>query len=39
MLIKGLGRIEGTVEDLQPVTLKQLIPNFVYRDLLARRQG
>lgn len=26
MLIKGLGRIEGTVEDLQPVTLKQLIP-------------
>ena len=26
MLIKGLGRVEGTVEDLQPVTLKQLIP-------------
>lgn len=26
MLIKGLGRVEGTVEDLQPVNLKQLIP-------------
>lgn len=26
MLIKGLGRVEGTIEDLQPVTLKQLIP-------------
>ena len=26
MLIKGLGRVKGTVEDLQPVTLKQLIP-------------
>lgn len=29
MLIKGLGRVEGTVEDLQPVTLKQLIPRLM----------
>ena len=26
MLIKGLGRVEGTVEDLQPAELKGLIP-------------
>lgn len=27
MLIKGLGRVEGTVEDLRPVELKSLIPH------------
>lgn len=26
MLIKGLGRVEGTVEDLKPIDLQKVIP-------------